>query len=56
MCKEIIPEKTNFIPHALPGEIYRELPKPEISKYKKQVLGSDRSDHFVLFWNNRLQK
>lgn len=53
MCKEIIPEKTNFIPHALPGEIYRELPKPDISKYKKQVLGSDRSDHFVLFWNNR---
>ena len=24
MCSEIAPEKTNFIPHALPGEIYKQ--------------------------------
>ena len=53
MCKELIPEKANFIPHALPGDIYRTLPDDQINKYKKQVLGKDRSDHFVVFWNNR---
>lgn len=53
MCSELVPEKTNFIPHALPGDIYRPLPKNEVTKYKKQVLGKDRSDHFVVFWNNR---
>ena len=53
MCSEIIPEKTNFIPHALPGDIYRQISKKDIAKYKKQVLGKDRTDHFVVFWNNR---
>lgn len=53
MCKELVPEKTNFIPHALPGEIYKTISDKEVQKYKKQVLGKDREDHFVVFWNNR---
>ncbi len=53
MCSELAPEKTNFIPHALPGEIYKQISKADIAKYKKQVLGKDREDHFVVFWNNR---
>jgi glycosyltransferase involved in cell wall biosynthesis len=53
MCKELEPEKTNFIPHALPGEVYHTIKPEDVRKYKSQVLGQDRSDHFVLFWNNR---
>lgn len=53
MCSELAPEKSNFIPHALPDDIYRTLSDTEVAKYKKQVLGKDRADHFVVFWNNR---
>ena len=53
VCKEIVPDRVNFIPHALPGDIYRSLPPLEVSKFKKQVLGEKRLDHFVVFWINR---
>lgn len=53
MCKELVPNKANFIPHALPGDVYRPLPASEVAKFKKQVLGQNRTDHFVVFWMNR---
>ncbi len=53
VCKELVPDKVNFVPHALPGEVYRQLPPEEITKFKKQVLGPKRLDHFVVFWMNR---
>lgn len=53
MCNELVPDRTNFIPHALPEEIFRPLPKHDIKKHKKNVLGKDREDNFVLFWINR---
>jgi glycosyltransferase involved in cell wall biosynthesis len=53
MCKELVPDRVNFVPHALPGDIYRTLPADETMKFKKQVLGEKRKDHFVVFWINR---
>lgn len=53
MCKELVPDRVNFIPHALPDNLYRPLPEDQIAKYKKQVLGPKREDHFVVFWINR---
>jgi len=53
MCKELVPDRVNFIPHALPGQVYKPLSKSEIMQYKKQVLGQHRKDHFVVFWINR---
>ena len=53
VCKELVPERVNFVPHALPGDIYKPLPASEITKFKKQVLGEKRADHFVVFWINR---
>ncbi len=53
MVSSLFPEKTNFIPHALPEDLYRQLSEREISQHRNQVLGSDRKDHFVLFWMNR---
>ncbi|MBT7912542.1 glycosyltransferase family 4 protein [Candidatus Bathyarchaeota archaeon] len=56
MCSEGFPEKTRFIPHALPTEIYFPLPDEEIQRQRRAVLGADREDHFVAFWINRNAK
>lgn len=53
ICSGMFPEKTNFIPHAVPTEIFKPLPKNEIQAWKVNLLGSARKDHFVAFWNNR---
>lgn len=52
MCSEDFPEKTNFIPHALPGEMFFELTENEKALYKEKILG-DKKDNFVVFWVNR---
>jgi glycosyltransferase involved in cell wall biosynthesis len=56
MLKEYYPDKTNFIPHALPPEIFYKMSKSDISKYKVSLLGEDRKDHFVGIWVNRNAK
>ena len=53
ICKGMFPEKTNFIPHAVPTGIFKSLPKQEVDAWKLQLLGKERSDHFIAFWNNR---
>jgi len=45
--------RINFIPHAVPKELFYKLSQGEIKNYKKAILGSDRGDHFVAIWNNR---
>ena len=52
MCSEDFPEKTNFIPHALPDEMFFELPESDKTLYKEKILG-DKKDNFVVFWVNR---
>ena len=56
MVKSMFPDKTNFIPHALPEELFFKLPKQEIEKYRQQILGSEKKDDFILFWVNRNAK
>jgi len=53
MVHEHFPERTNFIPHALPEEIFFPLPDEEIKKHRRILLGDKRADHFVGFWINR---
>lgn len=53
ICKSMFPEKTNFVPHAVPTDIFRPLPDEEIKSWKAKLLGPKRADHFVAFWNNR---
>ena len=53
ICKQDFPEKTNFIPHALPSEIFYPLPKEQRDHFKTELLGPARKDDFVLFWVNR---
>lgn len=55
--KDMAPGRTNFIPHALPQEIFKPIEnKSEVSQLKRQVLGDARKDNFVLFWVNRNAK
>jgi len=49
----MFPEKTNFIPHAVPTEIFKPLPENEVKDWKAKLLGPQRANHFVGFWNNR---
>lgn len=52
MCKEMYPQKTNFIPHAVPKSVFYKLEENEIQRHKKNILGNN-SDKFVFLWINR---
>ena len=55
--KDMAPGRVNFIPHALPQDVFRPLvDKSETKKLKVQLIGESRKDHFVLFWVNRNAK
>jgi glycosyltransferase involved in cell wall biosynthesis len=56
MVSENFPERTNFIPHALPDEIFYPLSQEDINHRKREILGPQNADNFVLFWVNRNAK
>tara|TARA_A100001515_G_C4582578_1_gene213407 strand:+ start:616 stop:1857 length:1242 start_codon:yes stop_codon:yes gene_type:complete len=56
MIKEHFPEKTNFVPHAVPEEVFFPIGKDKVKFYKSSLLGEDRADHFVGIWVNRNAK
>lgn len=56
LIKDHHPGKVNFIPHAVPEEIYFELPESEKRDIRRQVLGPGYDDHFVGVWINRNAK
>jgi len=49
----VFPEKTNFIPHSLPEQLFYQLPESEKQQHKLSLLGPERRDDFVVFWVNR---
>lgn len=53
LCRQDFPEKTNFIPHALPDEIFYPLGESRRLSKKAELLGPGRKDDFTLFWVNR---
>ena len=52
LVKERFPKRTNFIPHALPQELFYPMPDEEIKKHREISLGHNK-DCFVGFWVNR---
>jgi glycosyltransferase involved in cell wall biosynthesis len=56
MVKENFPEKTNFVPHALPEDLYFPLGDVAKKSYRRQLLGNEKADHFIAFWMNRNAK
>ena len=53
MVEEIVPGKANFVPHALPDDVFFSMTDDQIRQNKIQTLGPQRQNDFVLFWANR---
>ena len=51
--KEHHPNKTFFVPHALPEDLFFPISDVDKRNHKQKILGPERLDHFVLFWMNR---
>jgi glycosyltransferase involved in cell wall biosynthesis len=50
------PDKTNFVPHTVPPDIFNRLPKNLIKQHKREILGNENEDAFVGIWINRNAK
>jgi len=53
MVKQRFPEKTNYIPHAVPKEIFFPIKPEDAQRFKTQVLGKERADHFIVTFVSR---
>lgn len=53
MCKENFKDKTRFIPHALPEDLYYPLSDGKIKSLKKEMLPPSKQNHFIVSWVNR---
>lgn len=53
MVKERFPERTNYIPHAVPKDLYFPMPETDVMAFKKKLLGQDRMDHFIVGYVSR---
>lgn len=52
MVKEKFPQKTNYVPHALPKRLFHPIEKEKIETIKKQNFG-EKADWFKALWVNR---
>ncbi len=53
MVHERFPNKTNYIPHAVPTNIFFPLPPEEVTRVKSAILGKERADHFIVSFVSR---
>lgn len=53
ICMKDFSEKTKYIPHAIPNNIFYPLNKEKIKNFKIKLLGKEKEDWFVCFWVNR---
>lgn len=53
MVKERFPDKTNYIPHAVPGDLYRPMKPAEAAKFRGALLGKGKEDHFTCLYVSR---
>lgn len=53
MVSKRFPEKTNYIPHAVPAELFFPMKADDIARCKAQILGRDKTDHFVVTYVSR---
>jgi glycosyltransferase involved in cell wall biosynthesis len=53
MVSQRFPEKTNYIPHAVPKELYYPMPESEALAARRMLLGKAREDHFVVGYVSR---
>lgn len=53
MVHERFPEKTNYIPHAVPKDIFFPMGASDIARMKNQILGKERADHYIVTFVSR---
>lgn len=53
MIHQRFPEKTNYVPHAVPDNIFFPLAEADKKRLKSMILGPDRSDHFTILYVSR---
>lgn len=53
MVSKRFPERTNYIPHAIPDNIFFPLPDNDRQRLKSMILGPNRADHFTILYVSR---
>ena len=53
MVHERFPDKTNYIPHGVPKDLFKPLPKVQVEQFKRNLLGLERADHFIVLYVSR---
>lgn len=53
LCKKTFPEKTRFIPHSFPDDVFYKMKKDKVEFEKSRILGDNRKNNFVALWINR---
>lgn len=53
MVSKRFPERTNYIPHAIPDNIFFPLPENDRQRLKSMILGPNRADHFTILYVSR---
>jgi len=53
MVKERFPEKTNYIPHAVPKDLYKPLPDDVVKAFRKKLVGPEKQDDFIVGYVSR---
>lgn len=53
MVSKRFPERTNYIPHAVPNNVFFPLPAADRARIKAGILGKDRADHFITLFVSR---
>jgi len=53
MVRSWFPERTHYVPHAVPSELYKPLSEEDIKMHKRNLLGKEREDHFIALYVGR---
>lgn len=56
MVHQRYPDKTHYIPHAVPHDLFKPVSPEEAAQLKKSILGADKADHFVALFVSRNAK
>ncbi len=52
-CHDWFPDRTNFVPHAVPSDLFYPMKKDEIKKHRETLLKGKPADTFVALWVSR---
>lgn len=53
MVNSWFPDRTNYVPHAVPDDMYKILTPEEIKMHKRNLVGPERLDHFTALYVGR---